>query len=98
MHSVSELGGSSALLSHQVGDGGIALDIPCSRALTLCVSHYLFYFIFYMLLYYIIYYAAGIFSGVLLRPPPGCAIPGLTEKKKAQNFILQFLLQEDASP
>ncbi|XP_064897495.1 type II inositol 1,4,5-trisphosphate 5-phosphatase isoform X2 [Columba livia] len=41
---------------------------------------------------------AGIFSGVLLRPPPGCAVPGLTEKKKAQNFILHFLLQEGASP
>ncbi|XP_065713457.1 type II inositol 1,4,5-trisphosphate 5-phosphatase [Patagioenas fasciata] len=41
---------------------------------------------------------AGVFSGVLLRPPPGCAVPGVAEKKKAQNFILQFLLKEDTSP
>ncbi|XP_051494070.1 type II inositol 1,4,5-trisphosphate 5-phosphatase isoform X2 [Apus apus] len=41
---------------------------------------------------------ASIFGGLLLRPPPGHPTPDITEKRKAQQFIQQFLLTEDNSP
>ncbi|XP_010159603.1 PREDICTED: type II inositol 1,4,5-trisphosphate 5-phosphatase-like, partial [Eurypyga helias] len=41
---------------------------------------------------------ASIFGGLLLRPPPGHPMPDITEKKKAQQFIHQFLLREDSLP
>ncbi|XP_061870360.1 type II inositol 1,4,5-trisphosphate 5-phosphatase isoform X2 [Colius striatus] len=39
---------------------------------------------------------ASIFGGLLLRPPPGHPTPDITEKRKAQQFIRQFLLREDS--
>ncbi|KAM6239671.1 type II inositol 1,4,5-trisphosphate 5-phosphatase [Porphyrio hochstetteri] len=41
---------------------------------------------------------ASIFGGLVLRPPPGHPAPDITEKRKAQQFIQQFLLREDNSP
>ncbi|XP_055561393.1 type II inositol 1,4,5-trisphosphate 5-phosphatase isoform X3 [Falco biarmicus] len=41
---------------------------------------------------------ASIFGGLLLRPPPGHPAPDITEKRKAQQFIYQFLLREDNLP
>ncbi|KAM6235298.1 type II inositol 1,4,5-trisphosphate 5-phosphatase isoform 1-T1 [Spheniscus humboldti] len=41
---------------------------------------------------------ASIFGGLLLRPPPGRPTPDMTEKRKAQQFIHQFLLRDDNSP
>ncbi|XP_068015479.1 type II inositol 1,4,5-trisphosphate 5-phosphatase isoform X1 [Melanerpes formicivorus] len=41
---------------------------------------------------------ASIFGGLLLRPPPGRPTPDVAEKRKAQQFIHQFLLREDNSP
>ncbi|KAM7138739.1 type II inositol 1,4,5-trisphosphate 5-phosphatase isoform 3-T5 [Macrochelys suwanniensis] len=41
---------------------------------------------------------ASIFGGLLLRPPPQHANPDVTEKRKAQQFIQQFLLREGNSP
>ncbi|XP_075029964.1 type II inositol 1,4,5-trisphosphate 5-phosphatase isoform X2 [Calonectris borealis] len=41
---------------------------------------------------------ASIFGGLLLRPPPGHPTPDITEKRKAQQFIHQFLLREDNLP
>ncbi|XP_042649659.1 type II inositol 1,4,5-trisphosphate 5-phosphatase isoform X2 [Tyto alba] len=41
---------------------------------------------------------ASIFGGLLLRPPPGYPTPDITEKRKAQQFIHQFLLREDNLP
>ncbi|XP_015153263.2 type II inositol 1,4,5-trisphosphate 5-phosphatase isoform X2 [Gallus gallus] len=38
---------------------------------------------------------ASIFGGLLLRPPPGHPMPDITEKRKAQQFIHQFLLREN---
>ncbi|XP_031450763.1 type II inositol 1,4,5-trisphosphate 5-phosphatase isoform X1 [Phasianus colchicus] len=38
---------------------------------------------------------ASIFGGLLLRPPPGHPMPDITEKRKAQQFIHQFLLKEN---
>uniref|UniRef100_A0A8C8BAV2 phosphoinositide 5-phosphatase n=1 Tax=Otus sunia TaxID=257818 RepID=A0A8C8BAV2_9STRI len=38
---------------------------------------------------------ASTFGGLLLRPPPGHPTPDITEKRKAQQFIRQFLLRED---
>uniref|UniRef100_A0A8C9EU36 phosphoinositide 5-phosphatase n=1 Tax=Pavo cristatus TaxID=9049 RepID=A0A8C9EU36_PAVCR len=38
---------------------------------------------------------ASIFGGLLLRPPPGHHVPDITEKRKAQQFIHQFLLREN---
>ncbi|KAM9367164.1 type II inositol 1,4,5-trisphosphate 5-phosphatase-like [Phaethornis superciliosus] len=40
----------------------------------------------------------GIFGELLLRPPPGCPAPDTAEKRKAQQFICQFLQREDDSP
>lgn len=42
--------------------------------------------------------AASIFGGLLLRPPPGHPTPDIAEKRKAQQFIHQFLLREDTLP
>nr|XP_025046006.1 type II inositol 1,4,5-trisphosphate 5-phosphatase isoform X2 [Pelodiscus sinensis] len=41
---------------------------------------------------------ASIFGGLLLRPPPRHPKPDVTEKRKAQQFIQQFLLRESNSP
>ncbi|XP_032058302.1 type II inositol 1,4,5-trisphosphate 5-phosphatase isoform X2 [Aythya fuligula] len=41
---------------------------------------------------------ASIFGGLLLRPPPGHPTPDIAEKRKAQQFIHQFLLREDTLP
>ncbi|EMP34863.1 Splicing factor 3A subunit 3 [Chelonia mydas] len=41
---------------------------------------------------------ASIFGGLLLRPPPQHPKPDVTEKRKAQQFIQQFLLREGNSP
>ncbi|XP_054079798.1 type II inositol 1,4,5-trisphosphate 5-phosphatase isoform X2 [Rissa tridactyla] len=41
---------------------------------------------------------ASIFGGLLLRPPPGHPTPDIAEKRKAQQFIHQFLLREDNLP
>ncbi|XP_044853742.1 type II inositol 1,4,5-trisphosphate 5-phosphatase isoform X3 [Mauremys mutica] len=41
---------------------------------------------------------ASIFGGLLLRPPPQHPTPDVTEKRKAQQFIEQFLLREGNSP
>uniref|UniRef100_A0A8B9MP58 phosphoinositide 5-phosphatase n=1 Tax=Accipiter nisus TaxID=211598 RepID=A0A8B9MP58_9AVES len=41
---------------------------------------------------------ASVFGGLLLRPPPGHPTPDITEKRKAQQFIHQFLLREDNLP
>ncbi|XP_076213369.1 type II inositol 1,4,5-trisphosphate 5-phosphatase isoform X2 [Aptenodytes patagonicus] len=41
---------------------------------------------------------ASIFGGLLLRPPPGRPTPDMTEKRKAQQFIHQFLLRDNNSP
>ncbi|XP_054658111.1 type II inositol 1,4,5-trisphosphate 5-phosphatase isoform X2 [Grus americana] len=41
---------------------------------------------------------ASIFGGLLLRPPPGHPAPDITEKRKAQQFIHEFLLREDNLP
>ncbi|XP_026719177.1 type II inositol 1,4,5-trisphosphate 5-phosphatase isoform X1 [Athene cunicularia] len=38
---------------------------------------------------------ASTFGGLLLRPPPGHPTPDIAEKRKAQQFIHQFLLRED---
>ncbi|XP_067389802.1 type II inositol 1,4,5-trisphosphate 5-phosphatase isoform X2 [Emydura macquarii macquarii] len=40
---------------------------------------------------------ASIFGGLLLRPPPKNPKPDVTEKRKAQQFIHQFLLREGNS-
>ncbi|XP_033013370.1 type II inositol 1,4,5-trisphosphate 5-phosphatase isoform X1 [Lacerta agilis] len=37
----------------------------------------------------------SIFGGLLLRPPPGHTKPGTAEKRKAQQFIQQFLSREE---
>uniref|UniRef100_A0A803YSE6 phosphoinositide 5-phosphatase n=1 Tax=Meleagris gallopavo TaxID=9103 RepID=A0A803YSE6_MELGA len=39
---------------------------------------------------------ASIFGGLLLRPPPGHPMPNIMEKRKAQQFIHQFLLKENS--
>uniref|UniRef100_H0ZX01 phosphoinositide 5-phosphatase n=1 Tax=Taeniopygia guttata TaxID=59729 RepID=H0ZX01_TAEGU len=41
---------------------------------------------------------ASVFGGLLLRPPPGHAAPDVAAKRKAQQFIRQFLLREDHLP
>ncbi|KAM9116288.1 type II inositol 1,4,5-trisphosphate 5-phosphatase isoform 4-T4 [Pangshura tecta] len=41
---------------------------------------------------------ASIFGGLLLRPPLQHPTPDVTEKRKAQQFIEQFLLREGNSP
>ncbi|KAJ7411955.1 Type II inositol 1,4,5-trisphosphate 5-phosphatase [Pitangus sulphuratus] len=41
---------------------------------------------------------ASVFGGLLLRPPPGHPTPDIAEKRKAQQFIRQFLEREDNSP
>ncbi|XP_019403463.1 PREDICTED: type II inositol 1,4,5-trisphosphate 5-phosphatase isoform X4 [Crocodylus porosus] len=41
---------------------------------------------------------ASIFGGLLLHPPPSQPKPDITEKRRAQQFIHQFLLREDNSP
>uniref|UniRef100_A0A8C4YTN7 phosphoinositide 5-phosphatase n=1 Tax=Gopherus evgoodei TaxID=1825980 RepID=A0A8C4YTN7_9SAUR len=41
---------------------------------------------------------ASIFGGLLLRPPPQHPAPDVAEKRKAQQFIEQFLLREGSSP
>ncbi|XP_043361807.1 type II inositol 1,4,5-trisphosphate 5-phosphatase isoform X5 [Dermochelys coriacea] len=41
---------------------------------------------------------ASIFGDLLLRPPPQHPKPDVTEKRKAQQFIQQFLLREGNSP
>ncbi|XP_021410420.1 type II inositol 1,4,5-trisphosphate 5-phosphatase isoform X3 [Lonchura striata] len=38
---------------------------------------------------------ASVFGGLLLRPPPGHATPDIAAKRKAQQFIHQFLVRED---
>ncbi|XP_053854822.1 type II inositol 1,4,5-trisphosphate 5-phosphatase isoform X3 [Vidua macroura] len=38
---------------------------------------------------------ASVFGGLLLRPPPGHATPDIAAKRKAQQFIRQFLLRDD---
>ncbi|KAM7029377.1 type II inositol 1,4,5-trisphosphate 5-phosphatase isoform 1-T1 [Acridotheres tristis] len=38
---------------------------------------------------------ASVFGGLLLRPPPGHPTPDMAEKRKAQQFIHQFLVRED---
>ncbi|NXC11181.1 I5P2 phosphatase, partial [Orthonyx spaldingii] len=38
---------------------------------------------------------ASVFGGLLLRPPPGHPMPDIAEKRKAQQFIRQFLLREE---
>ncbi|XP_058712562.1 type II inositol 1,4,5-trisphosphate 5-phosphatase isoform X2 [Poecile atricapillus] len=38
---------------------------------------------------------ASVFGGLLLRPPPGHPTPDIAEKRKAQQFIHQFLVRED---
>ncbi|XP_060114249.1 type II inositol 1,4,5-trisphosphate 5-phosphatase [Heteronotia binoei] len=40
---------------------------------------------------------ASIFGGLLLRLPPGHTKPGTVEKQKAQQFIQQFLCQEEGT-
>lgn len=45
-----------------------------------------------------LFHAASVFGGLLLRPPPGQPTPDITEKRKAQQFIRQFLLREDNLP
>uniref|UniRef100_A0A8C5X9E7 phosphoinositide 5-phosphatase n=1 Tax=Malurus cyaneus samueli TaxID=2593467 RepID=A0A8C5X9E7_9PASS len=41
---------------------------------------------------------ASVFGGLLLRPPAGHPTPDIAEKRKAQQFIRQFLLREDDLP
>ncbi|XP_053867882.1 type II inositol 1,4,5-trisphosphate 5-phosphatase isoform X1 [Malaclemys terrapin pileata] len=41
---------------------------------------------------------ASIFGGLLLRPPPHHPTPDVTEKRKARQFIEQFLLRDGNSP
>ncbi|XP_015504955.1 type II inositol 1,4,5-trisphosphate 5-phosphatase isoform X1 [Parus major] len=41
---------------------------------------------------------ASVFGGLLLRPPPGHPTPDIAEKRKAQQFIHQFLIREDGLP
>uniref|UniRef100_A0A8C3U5A6 phosphoinositide 5-phosphatase n=1 Tax=Catharus ustulatus TaxID=91951 RepID=A0A8C3U5A6_CATUS len=41
---------------------------------------------------------ASVFGGLLLRPPPGHPTPDIAEKRKAQQFIHQFLVREDDLP
>ncbi|TRZ18021.1 hypothetical protein HGM15179_009109 [Zosterops borbonicus] len=38
---------------------------------------------------------ASVFGGLLLRPPPGHPTPDIAQKRKAQQFIHQFLVRED---
>lgn len=47
--------------------------------------------------FYCVFHAASIFGGLLLRPPPKNPKPDVTEKRKAQQFIHQFLLREGNS-
>lgn len=64
--------------------------IPCCwQALTVCLCLFFFFSFFN---------AASVFGGLLLRPPPGHPTPDITEKRKAQQFIHQFLLREDNLP
>jgi len=72
-----------------LGVGGITLGILLLTALFVCVC-VTFFFLFLN--------AASIFGGLLLRPPPGHPTPDITEKRKAQQFIHQFLLREDNLP
>ncbi|XP_025899111.1 type II inositol 1,4,5-trisphosphate 5-phosphatase isoform X2 [Nothoprocta perdicaria] len=41
---------------------------------------------------------ASVFGGLLLRPPPGHPKPDVAAKRRAQQFIQQFLLDENGSP
>uniref|UniRef100_A0A8B9PPY5 phosphoinositide 5-phosphatase n=1 Tax=Apteryx owenii TaxID=8824 RepID=A0A8B9PPY5_APTOW len=41
---------------------------------------------------------ASVFGGLLLRPPPGHPKPDISAKRKAQQFIHQFLLRENNLP
>uniref|UniRef100_A0A803VZC2 phosphoinositide 5-phosphatase n=2 Tax=Ficedula albicollis TaxID=59894 RepID=A0A803VZC2_FICAL len=41
---------------------------------------------------------ASVFGGLLLRPPPGHPTPDIAAKRKAQQFIHQFLVREDDLP
>ncbi|XP_054148566.1 type II inositol 1,4,5-trisphosphate 5-phosphatase isoform X2 [Melozone crissalis] len=41
---------------------------------------------------------ASVFGGLLLRPPPGHPTPDIAEKRKAQQFIQQFLVREEDLP
>ncbi|XP_039942224.1 type II inositol 1,4,5-trisphosphate 5-phosphatase isoform X1 [Hirundo rustica] len=41
---------------------------------------------------------ASVFGGLLLRPPPGHPSPDIAEKRRAQQFIHQFLVREDDVP
>ncbi|KAL9824818.1 type II inositol 1,4,5-trisphosphate 5-phosphatase isoform 1-T1 [Geothlypis trichas] len=41
---------------------------------------------------------ASVFGGLLLRPPPDHPTPDIAEKRKAQQFIQQFLVREEDLP
>uniref|UniRef100_A0A8C5ILU6 phosphoinositide 5-phosphatase n=1 Tax=Junco hyemalis TaxID=40217 RepID=A0A8C5ILU6_JUNHY len=41
---------------------------------------------------------ASVFGGLLLRPPPSHPTPDIAEKRKAQQFIQQFLIREEDLP
>lgn len=41
---------------------------------------------------------ASVFGGLLLRPPPDHPSPDIAQKRKAQQFIHQFLVREDYLP
>ncbi|KAM6295955.1 type II inositol 1,4,5-trisphosphate 5-phosphatase [Aegotheles albertisi] len=41
---------------------------------------------------------ASVFGGLLLRPPPGHSVPQMAEKRRAQQFLRQFLLAAEPWP